>query len=470
MSTACATCGAERGAARRYCLRCGVLLGERSIPIAEVEALGRDGPRASTPTIGPTPAGGPRPRAAGAATPVPPWSAPAAPRGGDTHPWRRPATSALAAVALAAGVAIGYLAEPRGGAAEAATVAQAPVGATTTDEGAVPAPDGAATGTAPAAATAGPTAGAAAPTATSTATPATTGPAAVVAGPSPADAAPAAATAPVTTPTPASGGTATSGSGSRRTTTPAKEDPEPEAPATASTGLPKIEHVWVVAVGSQVTGRDTGYVAESLLPRGTELSRYAARATDPLAGAADLISGGAPSSTAATIADQLSAGKQAWRVYTPGPTTCSGPADLNPFLAFPTLLGTSDCASRFAPLSALPADLAEAPAFSYVALDPTLDAAAVDAQLRQVVEPIRRSAAFRRAGLIAVVPTTTAPSAPGGALLLSPFVAHSTSVATPTSPFALLRTVQDLLGLDHLGGAGGNGVRALGRDVFPPAD
>lgn len=224
----------------------------------------------------------------------------------------------------------------------------------------------------------------------------------------------------------------------------------------------------MIGIGAPVAAGD-GYLGETLFARGTELPKYAPVSTDPLAGAAALVAGGEPSADATTIANQLTAAKRSWRGYAPGTPSCSDAPGANPFLAFPTVTSAPDCTKAIVGLSTLPDDLKSAdatPAFSYVATDPTLDPAALDAQLKQVVEPIRKSAAFKASGLIAIVPTAANPVAPTGALVLSPFAAGSTSIGTAFGPYSLLRTFEDLLGLDRLGHAADKDVKALGPDVL----
>ncbi len=53
-----------------------------------------------------------------------------------------------------------------------------------------------------------------------------------------------------------------------------------------------------------------------------------------------------------------------------------------------------------------------------------------------------------------------------GAVLVSPFVAPGTVNDTPYNHYALLRTVEDVFGLDHLGFAGADGLASFGPDVF----
>lgn len=65
-------------------------------------------------------------------------------------------------------------------------------------------------------------------------------------------------------------------------------------------------------------------------------------------------------------------------------------------------------------------------------------------------------------------PTQLPPSGGGqvGALLLSPFVKAGTVDQDPYNHFALLRTIEDLFGLGHLGYAGASGVNAFNAAVF----
>src|SRR5260370_1581303 len=53
-----------------------------------------------------------------------------------------------------------------------------------------------------------------------------------------------------------------------------------------------------------------------------------------------------------------------------------------------------------------------------------------------------------------------------GAVVLSKFVRAGTVVTTPYNHYSLLRTLEDLFGLDHLGFAGQSGLDAFGLDVF----
>ena len=53
-----------------------------------------------------------------------------------------------------------------------------------------------------------------------------------------------------------------------------------------------------------------------------------------------------------------------------------------------------------------------------------------------------------------------------GAVLVSRFVKPGTVSKTPYNHYSLLRSIEDIFGLDHLGYAGQNGLAAFGPDVF----
>jgi hypothetical protein len=185
----------------------------------------------------------------------------------------------------------------------------------------------------------------------------------------------------------------------------------------------------------------------------------------------------------------------------------------NPFVYFHGVIDSPTCAQDDVGLSALKADLRKGakrtPSFAYVVPDRCHDgnpapcaagAAAgmgpADGFLRRVVPEILGSKAYRDGGLL-VITTDEAPSTgefadsssccgqpqfpnlpapPGGigprgggqvgALLLSPFVKPATTSQEPSNHFALLRTIEDLFGLGHLGYAGAARVSSFEPSVF----
>jgi hypothetical protein len=116
-----------------------------------------------------------------------------------------------------------------------------------------------------------------------------------------------------------------------------------------------------------------------------------------------------------------------------------------------------------------------------------------DAFLRHVVPLITRSAAFREDGLLIVTfdealtidPSACCSELPGpnvlhpgftgpgggriGAVLLSPFIAPGTVSDVRYNHYAMLRSIEDLFSLAHLGYAGQQGLVSFGTDVFARA-
>ncbi len=184
----------------------------------------------------------------------------------------------------------------------------------------------------------------------------------------------------------------------------------------------------------------------------------------------------------------------------------------NPFVFFRTVVDDpSRCTSHVVGLDRLASDLATAATTpNYVFITPNLcdDAhdepciddspgglAQADRFLRHWVPIITGSAAFKADGVLIITfdeaesatePDTSAaccgerglPGAakppggdgPGGgrvgAVMLSPFIKGGTVSTTPYNHYALLRWVEDVFGLTHLGYAGAPGLRAFGADVF----
>jgi hypothetical protein len=209
-----------------------------------------------------------------------------------------------------------------------------------------------------------------------------------------------------------------------------------------------------------------------------------------------------------TIVDQLASGRFSWRAYVEGMVDESGKAancvhpdadaadapipgayasTQNPFVHFHSLLDLGDCATNDVPLEGLPADLRKTEKtanYSYIAPTPCdagatgqcpagaiEGAAAADAFLAKWVPQILASPAYKEDGLLIVTfgaanppPTDAAPSGDPlhvGALLVSRFLSSGSTDATPLDPYALLRTTEDLFGLDPLGVAGGSKVKSL---------
>ena len=290
-------------------------------------------------------------------------------------------------------------------------------------------------------------------------------------------------------------------------------------------GLPAIKHVFTIVLSA--TGYDQllgahgpGYLHSELLARGEQLPNVRVVADGGLAGRIALVSGQAPTPevragcptfanreggagcvfprAVKTIADQLTARGLAWRAYAQGlTTTCrhpsigaaddtatDRPADhyavaSDPFLYFHSVIDSGDCNAGVVPVERLTEDLGSVdttPSYTLIAPDrchdgragPCADgqpagAAAADAFLRRWIPPILASRAFRRDGLLIV---TGDRGRSTGALLLSRFVTRGRTVRTRYDQYALLRSVEDLFGLDHLGHAADRTTRSFGGDVF----
>jgi hypothetical protein len=211
-----------------------------------------------------------------------------------------------------------------------------------------------------------------------------------------------------------------------------------------------------------------------------------------------------------TLADQLGTARLSWRAYVegmaddegkaascvhpePGATEAPAPgaytATLNPFVYFHSLLDLGDCASNDVPGTELAKDLRKAEKtanFSYVAPSPcnagvrgqcpegTADGpAAADAWLEKTATEILASPAYKKDGLLIVsfgasdpaaaeeLAATGADPLKTGALLLSPLLTAGGTDGAAYTPYSLLRSVDELLGLAPLGEAEGKKVHSF---------
>jgi phosphatidylinositol-3-phosphatase len=184
----------------------------------------------------------------------------------------------------------------------------------------------------------------------------------------------------------------------------------------------------------------------------------------------------------------------------------------NPFVYFHSVIDSATCASDDVGLGSLKGDLASAkrtPSFSYIVPDRCDDGnaapcaagqaagmGAADGFLRKVVPEILASKAYKENGLLVITvdeapssgeyadsssccgqpsfPNLPAPASaigpPGGgqvgALLLSPFIKGGNLEQGAYNHFSLLRTVEDLFGLKHLGYAAGKEVSSFSPSLF----
>jgi hypothetical protein len=182
----------------------------------------------------------------------------------------------------------------------------------------------------------------------------------------------------------------------------------------------------------------------------------------------------------------------------------------NPFVYFHSIVDTPSCDAHDVPLDQLTADLTQVsttPNFSMIV--PNLchdghDAPCADGEpgglvsadqfLQQWVPKITASDAFNKNGMLIVAfdeaeisgsdsdaraccgemsgPNTLMPGITGpggglvGAVILSKFVKARSVNNNPYNHYALLRSVENLFGLAHLGFAGAAGLQAFGSDVY----
>ncbi len=187
----------------------------------------------------------------------------------------------------------------------------------------------------------------------------------------------------------------------------------------------------------------------------------------------------------------------------------------NPFVYFQSLTGSPSCAADDVGLRQLSSDLSNpkrTPNFSYIVPDRCHDAsstpcapgatagpAAADGFLQKVVPEITSSKAYKENGLLVITvdeapatgpnsdsssccgqpqfpnlpaPATVVKGLPSkgggevGALLLSPYVKGGATNQEQYNHYSLLRTIEDLFALKHLGYAGLSGVSSFNSSVF----
>jgi len=212
-----------------------------------------------------------------------------------------------------------------------------------------------------------------------------------------------------------------------------------------------------------------------------------------------------------SLADQMAGAQLSWHGYFEGMTDPEGKPDdcvhpepeaadiptpegysslLNPFAYFHSLLDLGACDENAVPLDELAGDLKKPETTANLTyISPSLcetgfrgkcpegtadGAAAADAFLAKVVPEILASPAFKADGLLIVgfgasdpAPATDPAAAPEadpkkvGALLVSSFLAPGSTDGAAYDPYSLLRSLEDLFGLQPLEKAGGAKVRSF---------
>ena len=197
------------------------------------------------------------------------------------------------------------------------------------------------------------------------------------------------------------------------------------------------------------------------------------------------------------------------------PTETARPGDQyatkhNPFVYFHSIIDSPECTKTVVPLEPLASDLTSAkktPNFVYITPNLCHDAhdqpcvdgqpgglASADRFLQTWVPKIVKSPAFKRDGVLIVTfdegeltgpagdasaccgvqatPNAAQPGLTGpgggrvGAVVISPFTKPGTTNPTPYNHYALLCSIENAFGLDHLGLAGQPGLQCFGKDVY----
>jgi len=229
-----------------------------------------------------------------------------------------------------------------------------------------------------------------------------------------------------------------------------------------------------------------------------------------------------------TIADQLSARGLKWKGYMEDmKPPCRHPAlgavddtqkaevgdqyatRHNPFMYFHSIIDSPDCAKDVLDYRELAKDVRSprtTPSYALIVPnlcndghdDPCVDDKShpgglpkINAWLRREMPKLLASPGYRDDGLLIVTfdesdtdgsaccdeqhgPNTPNPAGPTpgpgggrtGAVLISPFIRPGSVVSTPFNHYSLLRSMENLFGLSHLGYAGPAGLRAFGGDVY----
>jgi phosphatidylinositol-3-phosphatase len=228
-----------------------------------------------------------------------------------------------------------------------------------------------------------------------------------------------------------------------------------------------------------------------------------------------------------TVADQLQGAGLSWRGYmedmdspclhpalnSQDTTQQARPGDQyaarhNPFVYFHSIIDSPSCAANDVPLSQLSTDLQSAattPSYSFITPNlchdghdsPCVDGepgglTSADAFLQTWIPQILASPAYAQGGLVVITfdeadssdasaccdeqpgyntPNPGGPTpGPGGgrvgAVLLSQYVKPGSRVNAGYNHYSLLRSVEDIFGLAHLGYAGQSDLKPFGSDVY----
>ncbi len=273
-------------------------------------------------------------------------------------------------------------------------------------------------------------------------------------------------------------------------------------------------HVFVISL-TQLDATAFGPTSPlaDLVAQGTLLSNYTAAGPSAAANELALLGGQVPTADCAadlaacvlpagetSLPDQLLTDRLTWRAYVEDPAQrCAGtPSARVGVSLFTTLSSRKDCATNVVDPATLDADLAKkakTPALSLFVPNACHDGSATPcadgapagldgatAPLHALVAKITASAAYKADGVLLIVSdappppstdpatgtATATPPGPLGALVLSPRATAARTVDAATGPVALLRSIEDLLGVDALGTAAQVTTPALDGVLAPP--
>lgn len=235
----------------------------------------------------------------------------------------------------------------------------------------------------------------------------------------------------------------------------------------------------VQTIANQLTARHLTWKAY-MEDMGSDPSREASTCGHPTVGAPDM-------TERATATDQYA-------------------AKHDPFMYFHSIIDSPSCQKNVVPLTGLEADLRSAsrtPSFAFISPSLCHDGhdrpcrngepgglVSANEFLAHWVPLITHSPAFRDGGLLIVTfdeamsadassccdeptgPNTTLPGTHGpgggrtGAVLLSRFIKPGTVSDVPYNHYSMLRSIEDVFGLKHLGYAGQRGLASFGADVY----
>ncbi|HWI74559.1 MAG TPA: hypothetical protein VNT55_21540, partial [Baekduia sp.] len=261
----------------------------------------------------------------------------------------------------------------------------------------------------------------------------------------------------------------------------------PDDTTTTSTAGTAPAHVWLVSLPASdaTTAFGPASPLAPLVAQGTLLSGYAAAGPTPAANQLALLGGQVPTADCAaalascvlpagetSLPDQITTINLTWRAYVEDATLrcAAAPNGRVGVSLFTTLTQRTDCAETVVGPEQLATDLKTVAATPALSLLVPATADAVPALVAQIVA----SKAYKQDGVVVLAPDApppaTDPAAPVpavGALVLSPRATAAKVVDTPTGPVALLRSVDELLGLDPLAAAAQATAGALDGVLAP---